>query len=143
MSEELDILRLVSENPEISQRKISEQAGISLGQVNFLIKKCVKKGWIKLEGQTAKSIRYNITPKGLLEKAEQTRDYIKASYLAVIKLTESMRAIEDDYIQKGKELFVTGEDDELMAIARLALKPESFIEKSGDDVVYLNTRDFI
>lgn len=143
MSEELDILRLVAENPEISQRKISEMAGISLGQVNFLIKKCVKKGWIKLEGQTAKSIRYNITAKGLIEKAELTRQYIKASYLAVIKLTETMRAMETEYIQNGKEIYVTGEDDELMAIARLALKPESFVEKTGDNVIRLNPRDFI
>ena len=143
MSEELDILRLVADNPAISQRKISEQSGISLGQVNFLIKKCVKKGWIKLEGQTAKSIRYNITPKGLLEKAELTRQYISASYSAVVKLIEVMKAIEAEYLKNGKELYVTGEEDELMAIARLALKPESFIEKSGDNVVFLNTRDFI
>ena len=143
MSEELDILKLVADNPAISQRKISEQAGISLGQVNFLIKKCVKKGWIKLEGQTAKSIRYNITPKGLLEKGELTRQYIKASYSAIIKISEKMKAVESEYLQNGKEIFVTGDDDELMAIARLALKPESFLEKSGDNVVYLNTREFI
>ena len=143
MSEELDILRLVADNPAISQRKISEQSGISLGQVNFLIKKCVKKGWIKLEGQTAKSIKYNITPKGLLEKAELTRQYISASYSAVVKLIEVMKAIEAEYFKNGKELYVTGEEDELMAIARLALKPECFIEKSGDNVVFLSTRDFI
>jgi len=143
MTEELDILKLVADNPAISQRKISEQSGISLGQVNFLIKKCVKKGWIKLEGQTAKSIRYNITPKGLTEKAELTKQYISASYSAVLKLTETMKAIEAEYLKNGKELFVTGEEDELMAIARLALKPESFIEKSGDNIVILNTRDFI
>ncbi len=143
MSEDLDILKLVANNPAISQRKISEQTGISLGQVNFLIKKCVKKGLIKIEGQTAKSIKYNITPKGLFEKAELTRQYIKASYSAVLKLTETIRDIEDSCKKSGKILFVSGEEDELMAIARLALDPECFLEKKGENVVHLNTRDFI
>jgi DNA-binding Lrp family transcriptional regulator len=35
MTGELDILKIVAENPNISQRKIAEQTGISLGQVNF------------------------------------------------------------------------------------------------------------
>lgn len=143
MREELDILKIVAENPSISQRKISEQTGISLGQVNFLIKKCVKKGLIKIEGQTAKSIKYNITPVGLAEKAERTTEYIKASYAAVMKLTETMKEIEQRYLSEGKQVYVVGAEDELMQIARLALNPDSFISKSGDNVIILSTRDFI
>lgn len=143
MEEELDILRIVADNPQISQRKIAESTGISLGQVNFLIKKCAKKGLIKIEGQTAKSIRYNITPQGLAEKAEKTAAYIKISCAAVIRLTEVMRDREAEYISAGKKLYVTGEEDELMQVARLALQPESFIPKEGDDVVQLTTKDFI
>jgi len=52
MINESDILQIVADNPQISQRKIAEKTGVSLGQVNFLIKKCVKKGFIKLEGQS-------------------------------------------------------------------------------------------
>ena len=49
MSEDnLDILSIVAENPCISQRKIANQIGLSLGQVNFLIKKYAKKGLIKI-----------------------------------------------------------------------------------------------
>ena len=142
-TDELDILRIVADNPTISQRKISEQTGISLGQVNFLIKKCAKKGLLKIEGQTAKSIRYNITPKGLAEKAELTAQYIKISYAAVIKLTEAMREIEEEYLAQGKEIYVTGEEDELMGIARIALRHESFVEKHGENVVRLNAIDFV
>ena len=69
MTDELDILKIVADNPEISQRKIAEKTGISLGQVNFLLKKFAKKGLIKIEGQTTKSLKYNLTPKGLSEKS--------------------------------------------------------------------------
>ncbi len=143
MREELDILRIVEDNPRISQRKISEKTGISLGQVNFLIKKCAKKGLIKIEGQTAKSIKYNITPKGIAEKAELTAQYIKLSYAAVIKLTEAMKEMEQKYLADGKEIYVTGEDDELMQIAKLALRPESFLQKDGNFVVSLDVKDFV
>lgn len=143
MKDELDILKIVSENSNISQRKISEQTGISLGQVNFLIKKCVKKGLIKIEGQTVKSVRYNITPKGIAEKAEKTAEYIKLSYAAVVKLTEAMKETEANYLAQGKEIYVIGEDDELMQIAKLALKPECFEYKDGKDVVKINVKNFI
>lgn len=143
MQEELDILKIVAANPRISQRKISEQTGISLGQVNFLIKKCAKKGLIKIEGQTAKSIKYNITPKGIAEKAEKTAEYIKISCAAVLKLTEAMREIEARYITEGKRLYIIGDDDELMSVARMALDPKCFEDKNGLDVVKMHVRELV
>lgn len=143
LPEEIDILRIVADNPAISQRKISERTGISLGQVNFLIKKCVRKGLIKIEGQTAKSIRYNITPKGLAEKAEKTAEYIKISCAAVLKLTEAMREVARHQQEQGKQLYITGEKDELMEIAKLALPPECFEKKDGADVVEINIRELL
>lgn len=142
-TEELDILKIVAENPQISQRKISEQTGMSLGQVNFLMKKCIKKGFIKIEGQTIKSIRYNITPKGMTEKAEKTVAYIRYSCAAVMRLTEVMKEVEVRYIKEGKRLYVYGENDELMQIAKLALNSECFKEKEGNNVVRMAVKDFI
>ena len=71
VSEEYDILNIVAENPFTSQRQIAQQAGISLGQVNFLMKKFATKGLIKIEGQTAKSLQYHLTPKGMAAVAEK------------------------------------------------------------------------
>lgn len=121
MTEELDILKIISENPEISQRKIAERAGISLGQVNFLIKKCVKKGLVKIEGQTSKSIRYNLTPKGFSEKASLTLDYIQLSCAAVINLTNKIRTQVEQYKNLGNAIYVYGSNDELMEICKIAL----------------------
>ena len=127
MTEELDILKIVADNPAISQRKIAEKTGISLGQVNFLIKKCVKKGLIKIEGQTTKSIKYNLTPKGIAEKAMLTLEYVKISYGAVITLTEKIRSLADGYEAEGKKIYVYGSQDEMMEICKLAL---------GDRAIY-------
>lgn len=121
MTEELDILKILEHNSSISQRKISEQTGISLGQVNFLIKKCVKKGLIKMEGQSSKSLKYNLTPKGLAEKASLTLEYVKISYGAVMVLTDKIRALAQDVVGEGKTVYLHGSNDEMMEIVKLAL----------------------
>ncbi len=117
-----DILRIVSENPQISQRKIAEKAGISLGQVNFLIKKCVKKGLIKIEGQSPKSIRYNLTPKGIKEKAELTLQYIKLSYKAIINLSDKIREITNEQIKEDKKIYIFGKKDEIFELVQVVLE---------------------
>lgn len=121
LKEELDILKIIADNPSMSQRKIAEQTGISLGQVNFLIKKCVKKGLIKIEGQTTKSIKYNLTPKGIAEKAALTMQYIKISYNAIVSLTDNIKKIAEQYNLERQNVFVYGDNDEMMGIVKLAL----------------------
>jgi len=135
MTEEVDILKIVSENPSISQRKISEQTGISLGQVNFLIKKCVKKGLIKIEGQTPKSIKYNLTPKGMTEKVALTLEYVKISYGVVIALTDKIRSLADQYELEGKKIYVYGYQDEMMEICKLALGDREVNYKESDNII--------
>ncbi|MDD4564883.1 MAG: winged helix-turn-helix transcriptional regulator [Eubacteriales bacterium] len=137
MSDELDILKIVAENPEVSQRKISEQMGISLGQVNFLIKKCVKKGLIKIEGQTAKSIKYNLTPKGFTEKAALTLQYIRISYEAILSLTDKVKKITDQYKAGGEQILICGDNDEIMSIIRLALRNITLLDNTVKNAVIL------
>lgn len=120
MSDELDILQIVAADPSVTQRKIAEQTGISLGQVNFLIKKFIKKGYIKIEGQTPKSIRYNLTPRGFSEKASLTLEYIRISYGVVIRLTDKIRSLAAQYKDDCK-IVVCGPNDEMMEICKIAL----------------------
>ncbi|NMA49014.1 MAG: winged helix-turn-helix transcriptional regulator [Tissierellia bacterium] len=147
MANEADILQIIADNPQISQRKIAEKTGISLGQVNFLIKKCAKKGLIKIEGQSPKSIRYNITPKGLKEKAELTLNYIKLSYKAIIAISDRIKSITDVQIKLGRKIYVYGNNDEIMELLKLVLEEKkaeyeiindiSEIDSEIDYVIYI------
>lgn len=135
MTEELDILKIIAKNPSISQRKIAEQTNISLGQVNFLIKKCVKKGLVKIEGQTTKSIQYNLTPTGMAEKAAKTLQYIKISYGAVLALTDKIKNQAEKYKALGKDIYICGDEDEMMEIVKLALGNIKLLTKPGENTV--------
>ena len=66
---ELAILEKLENNGHLTQRDLSKEVGIALGLVNHLLKKMVKKGWIKIKNIDAKKIRYLITPEGAMEKS--------------------------------------------------------------------------
>jgi len=122
LAEEIDILKMVAQNPLTSQRKIAEQTGISLGQVNFLLKKFAQKGLIKIEAQTPQSLRYNLTPKGLAEKTEKSLEYMKRSYLVVSAITAKIKELATEYAAKGYTLYVMGSEDEMMELCRMSLQ---------------------
>ena len=63
-----------------SQRKISRQLGISAGLANSYIKRCLKKGWIKLQTVPKKRYIYYLTPKGFIEKSKLTAEYLSSSF---------------------------------------------------------------
>jgi EPS-associated MarR family transcriptional regulator len=75
------ILHAVEQNPELSQRDLSNQIGISLGKTNYVLKSLIKKGFIKTESflnsRNKWAYRYNLTPKGMKEKAIITKNFIK------------------------------------------------------------------
>lgn len=66
---ELEILKKIENNGHLTQRDLSREVGIALGLVNHLLKKMVRKGWIKIKNVNAKRIRYLITPQGAKEKS--------------------------------------------------------------------------
>lgn len=75
------ILKLVSENPEISQRELAQQLGISLGKVNFCIKALVDVGLVKASNfrnsNNKLAYMYLLTPKGIEEKTTITLRFLK------------------------------------------------------------------
>lgn len=66
---ELEILERLEGNSHLTQRDLSREVGIALGLVNHLLKKMVKKGWVKIKNIDSKKIRYLITPEGAREKS--------------------------------------------------------------------------
>lgn len=84
------ILRLLHENPEISQRELARAVGISNGGAHYVLAALVEKGMVKFANFTGSSDRrryaYVLTPQGLAEKARITRRFIarkRAEYRAL------------------------------------------------------------
>ena len=75
------IMRLVDEQPDISQRELAEKVGISLGALNYCLKALMDKGFVKLENfQNSKhkfKYAYILTPSGIEEKVSITGRFLK------------------------------------------------------------------
>lgn len=75
------IMRLVDEQPDISQRELAEKVGISLGALNYCLKALMDKGFVKLENfQNSKhkfKYAYILTPSGITEKMSITGRFLK------------------------------------------------------------------
>jgi len=75
------LLKLLHENPEMSQREIASSLGLSLGKANFCLKALVEKGWIKVgnfsKSPNKKAYVYLLTLRGIEEKAQVTRAFLQ------------------------------------------------------------------
>ena len=75
----LEILDTVQRNEQLSQRHLSRQLGVALGLANSYLKRCVRKGWIKVQQAPANRYLYYLTPTGFAEKSRLTAEYLRSS----------------------------------------------------------------
>ena len=77
----LDLLRKLESNPHFTQRELSQEMNVSLGKVNYCMKKLTEKGLIKLTNFTHNPNKmgyaYLLTPSGIEEKSRLTFSFLK------------------------------------------------------------------
>lgn len=76
----LGILNAVHENERITQRSVAQDLGIALGLANAYLKRCAKKGLIKVSQAPANRYAYYLTPQGFAEKSRLTAEYLSDSF---------------------------------------------------------------
>ena len=74
------VLRLLQENPEMSQRELAAAVGVSVGGIHYVLNALIEKGWVKLGNFTASEDKrryaYILTAKGIAEKMAITRRFL-------------------------------------------------------------------
>jgi DNA-binding MarR family transcriptional regulator len=76
----LGLLNAVEENSALTQRSVASDLGIALGLANAYLKRCIRKGLIKVNQAPANRYAYYLTPKGFAEKSRLTGQYLSASF---------------------------------------------------------------
>lgn len=76
----LGLLSAVEENSAVTQRSVAQELGIALGLANAYLKRCVKKGLIKVKQIPPNRYAYYLTPKGFAEKTRLTGEYLSSSF---------------------------------------------------------------
>ena len=76
----LGLLELLGRESAQSQRRLAAELGIAVGLVNIYLKRCVKKGLLKMSDAPARRYAYYLTPQGFSEKARLTLEYLSFSF---------------------------------------------------------------
>jgi EPS-associated MarR family transcriptional regulator len=107
MSQELEyrILKLLENSPNLTQRQLSKELGVSLGKTHYLIKALVDVGWIKLENFQRSDSKwgyvYLLTPVGIIEKASITARFLARKQDEYARLQEEIAQLKLEVLEQN------------------------------------------
>lgn len=100
----LEILEAVASRSDVTQRHLADRLGVALGLANSYMKRCARKGFIKITQAPANRYLYYLTPHGLAEKTRLTAEYLTSSFefyhRASDSIAESFRFCAEQHMRR-------------------------------------------
>ena len=99
-SEELNLraLKVLEENPNLSQRELSAELGVSLGKTHYVLKSLIDLGFVKLDNfrrsDNKLGYAYLLTPSGIKEKAAITVRFLARKQEEYKRLQQEIKQLE-------------------------------------------------
>jgi len=119
---ELDFLVALERGEVVSQMTLAQRIAVSVGLINALLKRGIRKGYVKAKAAPYKRYAYYLTPKGFSEKSRLVAEYLDSS----LSFFRKARAQYGDLFsaaqaKRHKRVAFVG-DGELVEIALLAAR---------------------
>ena len=96
----LEILQKLEVNPNCTQRELSREMGVSIGKVNYCLKKLIEKGLVKImnfaKNPNKKGYSYLLTQNGIEEKSLLTYKFLKIKMAEYEALKEEIANLQKD-----------------------------------------------
>ena len=90
-------LKILEQKPDLTQRQIAEQLGVSLGKAHYLVKSLIDVGWVKLDNFQRSDNKwgyaYLLTPKGIVEKGRITTRFLVRKQQEYSQLQEEINQL--------------------------------------------------
>jgi EPS-associated MarR family transcriptional regulator len=107
------VMRILQDNPDLTQRELAEKLGISVGGLNYCLKALMEKGLVKMKNFANSKNKfgyvYVLTPTGMAEKAAVTHRFLQRKMDEYEALKAEIEALKNECdtneqasIQKGK-----------------------------------------
>jgi EPS-associated MarR family transcriptional regulator len=94
------ILKRLEDDPEVSQRALAREMGISLGKANYCLKALIEKGWIKAanfrNSGNKTAYLYQLTPSGLEAKTRLTVEFLNIKQTEYEALKRELDALRQE-----------------------------------------------
>ena len=97
-------LKILEQQPDLTQRQLSEALGVSLGKTNYLVKSLIDVGWVKLDNFQRSNSKwgyaYLLTPMGIAEKAAITARFLVRKKLEYNNLQHEISQLQQEIRQQ-------------------------------------------
>ncbi len=129
------IAATLEEEPLASQRVLAENAGMSIGLMNAVLKRFVERGWIMLTNVNMRKLAYAITPEGLAELKARSQKFAKRTFELANTYNETLCNIIRDAKSQGKNTLVLYGKSYIrfLLIYACQILNVSFVEKEIDE----------
>ena len=101
------LLRLLAEEPQISQRDLASRLGISVGKTNYCLSALIEKGSVKIsnfrKADNKLAYAYLLTPQGIEEKARITVSFLKRKVLEYAELQTEIESLRQEVLAAGAD----------------------------------------
>jgi len=97
----LGVLSALERDSAMTQRRLSQELNIALGLTNAYLKRCVRKGLIKMRQAPMRRYVYYLTPQGFAEKARLTAEYLSVSLGFFRRARRQSAALFADLARRG------------------------------------------
>lgn len=108
----LELLDAIEQRSDVSQRHLAAKLGIALGLTNSYLKRCARKGYVKVKEVPANRYLYYLTPKGFTEKSRLTARFLSTSLTFYRQSAESCSELFGLCEQRGwRKVILCGVSD--------------------------------
>jgi EPS-associated MarR family transcriptional regulator len=101
------VMRILEENPDLTQRELAEKLGISVGGLNYCLKALMEKGLVKMKNFANSKNKfgyvYVLTPTGMAEKATITHRFLRRKMNEYEALKAEIEALRSEVEKSGGE----------------------------------------
>ena len=97
-------LKILEQQPDLTQRELAEKLGVSLGKTHYLIRSLIEVGWVKLDNFQRSDNKwgyaYLLTPMGIVEKAAITARFLVRKQREHTQLQEEIAELQEEVRQQ-------------------------------------------
>ena len=97
----LELLQEIDRQSDLTQRTLADRLDVALGLANAYLKRCVRKGLVKVKQAPPNRYLYYLTPKGFTEKSRLTAEYLRHSFDFYRQASDSMSWVMQRCISEG------------------------------------------
>lgn len=99
------VMRILQEDPDLTQRELAEKLGVSVGGLNYCLKALMEKGWVKMQNFAHSKNKfgyvYMLTPRGISEKTALTSRFLKRKMEEYESLKSEIEVLRREWAAAG------------------------------------------